>query len=91
MIALLCGVLMVLFQKNEETAPAAAPEVLDVKRPEFVKTITVTVDDRSKMADAINRIKRENTGKMFSADYIIGEPQITSDGLTANISLFKEP
>ena len=85
---LMVGVLMVILQSKGEAVVPVTPDAVMSNGVEYVRTVSVTVDHPSKLADAIDRIHRESTHNVFAPNYIVGEPHIAPDGLTAHISLF---
>lgn len=54
----------------------------------FDRMETVTVDDPRKLSDAITQKCRSCQG-WFGPQLVFGEPQITSDGCTANIPVWR--
>lgn len=65
----------------------AAPQPQPV--PVFERMETVTVSRPEDLAEAIARVSRDRTNNVFNTNYVLGTPQITADGLTANIPLYR--
>ena len=87
---LMVGVLMVILQtKGEAPVPVAPAAPVAGNGPEYVRTVSVTVAHPAELADAIERVRRDSTRNMFAPNYVVGEPHISPDGLTAHISLFR--
>lgn len=89
---LMVAVFAVIAQSNKAVAVPVMPDATvetASTRAEFVRTVTVTVDHPSQLADAIDRVRRDSTRALFGPNYIVGEPHITPDGMTAHISLFR--
>ncbi|MFD9829029.1 hypothetical protein ACFWXB_16275 [Tsukamurella tyrosinosolvens] len=94
-LALMAGVAWFIFASKPEKASdpvplPSAPGPGGLQQLVFVRTETVTVTRREDLPAAIDRVRRDNTNRVFSDDFVLGEPQITNDGLTANISLWRE-
>ncbi len=95
-LALMAGVAWFIFasttEKSEEPEPAAAVDPASSAGPRlvFVRTETITVTRREDLSAAIDRVRRDNTGRWMSEDLVLGAPQVTGDGLTANIPLYRE-
>lgn len=56
----------------------------------YVKTETVQVTDRGDLQRAIQQCIRDNDGGIFGAGLSPDPPQVTADGLGANINFFRE-
>ncbi|MBS4102917.1 hypothetical protein [Tsukamurella paurometabola] len=95
-LVLMAGIAWFIFTSRPEKSEESEPAVGSVPGPAggpqlvFVRTETVTVDRRDDLPAAIDRVRRDNTNRWMSEDLVLGEPQITNDGLTANISLWRE-
>ncbi|HVG84269.1 MAG TPA: hypothetical protein VM820_07110 [Vicinamibacterales bacterium] len=55
----------------------------------YVETETVRVTDRGDLQRAIKQCIRDNDGGIFGAG-LVPDPQVTADGLGANINFFRE-
>ena len=89
-VLILAAVLWSASTSNTTTPAVAGSAPATPPGHKFVKTVTVTVDDPSQLSGAIDSVRRSNTGRFFGPNYTVGAPQITANGLTANISLFEE-
>ena len=79
---LMVGVLMVLLQtKGEAPVPVAPADPVAGNGPEYVRTVSVTVDRPAQLADAIDRVRRDSTRNKFAPN--------SPAGLTAHIPLFR--
>ena len=65
-------------------------EPVPAAQPVFVRMETVTVSRPDELADAIDRVVRDRTNNFFNTNYIVGTPQVSSDGLTANVPLYRQ-
>lgn len=72
----------------ERTNPRPEPPKQLRRTYEFTRT--VQVKDPAELQDAIRRCISSNAGGFLSAGFSPDPPQVTSDGLTANISFFSE-
>ena len=90
MVVLVLATLFLVTGKSHAEAPVAPVAMpMMMSGHAFVRTVTVTVDDPSELADAIDRVRHANTGNFFAPNYTLGIPFITPDGLTANVPLFQ--
>lgn len=91
---ILIGVIVVAVKNMGDTPPGRAVPVTDPEPPSpgltFVRTVTATADTPGQLTREIDNVCRQYTGRFFNShNYVLGAPQITADGRTAYISLFR--
>ena len=76
-----------LHRPQPSTPPAAAGSA---PAPVFERFETVTVSRPEEMAEAIARVRRDRTNNLIGTNYVLGTPQVSADGLTANVPLYRQ-
>lgn len=74
--------------QDTSTTPEHSPELQGLM---FVRLETVKVSRPEEMAEAIARVVRDRTNNILAANYVVGTPQVSADGLSANVPLYRQP